>query len=769
MKTSLGPRDLLTSTKGPYCESWESTTNVLEQFGNNALSSKFITASPPPKKVCTSDENRLPNSPPQFGNRGLQKMKDEEASKITTPSPIMRRRMVNPTRSPSSNSLLQARTSIGRTNSMQTIHVRFNVPMAKGSSTASTPKTARKLDMAPLPAAPAKHVLLNKKTTMTVMHEDKVVLSRMSKDCVTESVVRSRCTKEWHTESVSNFRCPEEKTEVPVPVTAPVPPAPVYLEEPTTPSTKRKWSVKKRRNSVATTPKKEVRKNVVHTDAILRNRGESDKVLSETAKNDLRHGRFMELFVSEQRCAERVIALVPVRKALLEAKAITEEDADTLFMNAGKLGQLMQESHAIYVDLAKTYDSWNTMIAPTLRARLMVSLPEYEKYLMGYDASLKLFESFKENKKAVHVLEKCGVSMHDLHSWLAEAMQRLYKYLVALQSIVQETPENHSDRQDLVDVLGMVRRFMDGVNERKRDGEMQAKLQRITALFYPQDCENLLEELSEVCSKQTFIQGGPITLLEVEELHYQRPHACTADLLHSLDGLISGPQQSNSIEAGTHQGASKYLNLACPILDPKKVPFHGCDESAQQGKDELKKLRGSMSMDTLEDASSEYYAILTDGHLLLVFQDEKHLCLDTVMPLDMLWILDDQDRPNELIVVFPGGMRRIGAAPVGSSVSWGTTNSVGEWKAAISKEIEARMEKCPLRKKQRCSSSVWLEEDGTIVVKMNVKGNAQPDKESEQTVKYDSAFQMAQNSKNVKAPKKMANFLGRLKTPKKRE
>ena len=104
----------------------------------------------------------------------------------------------------------------------------------------------------------------------------------------------------------------------------------------------------------------------------------------------------------------------------------------------------------------------------------------YSEYANNYDDAIALYYKLMDDCPAFHafVLDAKTAGL-DLASYLIMPIQRLPRYMLLLQSLVQATPPMHPDAANVQRICTRARAVVDDINTRKRRHEEQAKLRAL--------------------------------------------------------------------------------------------------------------------------------------------------------------------------------------------------------------------------------------------------------------------------------------------------
>eukprot|EP01119_Soliformovum_irregulare_P010583 TRINITY_DN2614_c0_g1_i2.p1 TRINITY_DN2614_c0_g1~~TRINITY_DN2614_c0_g1_i2.p1 ORF type:complete len:677 (+),score=206.56 TRINITY_DN2614_c0_g1_i2:111-2141(+) len=133
----------------------------------------------------------------------------------------------------------------------------------------------------------------------------------------------------------------------------------------------------------------------------------------------------------------------------------------------------------------------------------------YTEYCVNHPTGWEtLKKCIKKNQKLALFLKEVGYDPNirglDLFSFLIKPVQRLCKYPLLVKELLNNTPESHSEYEDLRKAYEKINTVVDYINEKKREAEALTGLKRICAI---EGCEKigLIRHGRELISEGAFI------------------------------------------------------------------------------------------------------------------------------------------------------------------------------------------------------------------------------------------------------------------------
>ncbi len=470
---TVRPRDVFANTTGK--NQWESTTDALQAFGRNQLSSQFPSA-----KYMAADDAPTHSSPQSMRapvtTGSSKKMRvdaqlganaENSASVINSP-PMSRVTRLLKEESGDGDGILQ---QLGSPYAERKVERKRQAnptrsPMVKRAEARVTgPTTAEALAVAPVVVAAAAPV------------PTEAVPTPAPVECV--EAAHPPPLLALNLKDVVSCESPSGS--------APSSPA---LGRKLTPRGGNKGSWSARRGSTGRadvpavgSPMVKTRKLFAqgkHVEALgLRDRGSSDSILR--ASSNMRTSAVMEIVETETRYLLRLQGLMEARNELVRTGVVSTDDSRQIFGNLEQLHSLSTELQQKLAATTENFDANTTLIAPVMSEHLPY-LRLYEQYLCNYEDAVGRLATVCESKKVERVLRKLrgkvvaqGASLDDLKNWVAEPMQRVTRYQLLLLEVVKHTSAAHPDYKGLVQAHEECITWLHDMN--KRVGESQMKSQ----------------------------------------------------------------------------------------------------------------------------------------------------------------------------------------------------------------------------------------------------------------------------------------------------
>lgn len=687
-----------------------STTVLLEGMVPNGLSHKFETRSPPMRKPVASaaaaasgaarkarraaqnNEENVVNSPPQ--NRANVVMLDKDtydsSSSVLSPA-VDRKRCDNPTRSPATmrrlpNAVASASTSLSV----------MEIPGLKGR-VVHAPEAAPKARAvvfadATLPASPVRppvSVTTDSPTPVSIPTLALAAMDNAQLEALEQPLASSPAKRSPRLLAGKRLALGSESA----------PGSPRMDKQ------RKLFALAKHPNAEG-----------------LRDRGSSDMMIRATASK--RGAALRELLETERRYCARTGMCRKVRDELQRAGAITEEEGKTLFINVNSINKLSETLLADLVQAIESdaFDPATTCVAHVWSA-LVPFLKLYGDYLNKYGAAQELLALVKERKKVVQVLEKTrindGTNMcpQDLQNWIAEPMQRITRYPMMLEGLLKHTPNTHPDYAGLLEVHQQLKALVDQMNERVRRAENEMHYALLREIIVAGRTK-----LDDGVGRELLYHGTfrrqPEMGLGLEGRTFERSETSLELFCRQLDSITNdAPTSAEAVAAAKAKAeifdeASKASRAVPTLFAAAAVP--------QRTPDMPGATRPPTAIGSVED-EGELHAFLCRDLLLLATAtpDKGGLCVRDALPLAQCWVLHDDTRSDELIVAWPGGVRRLvpdaSIARCTAPLPVRNFTNIAEWRDQLVVAIERRVAEHARSLEERRSCAVWIEH-GSVVV-----------------------------------------------------
>lgn len=232
-----------------------------------------------------------------------------------------------------------------------------------------------------------------------------------------------------------------------------------------------------------------------------------------------------ELMDTEKTFGRDMLVIVDIYKATTSSCAIlTQEDVKILFGNSDQIGRfsmgfldsLKQAGRSVYVmpkterskkqsddqqanrvfpagtaqtasddqssmhdpDIVDAEADRQTSIGKVFKAHIDEMEQVYTQYLKNHNAANRKLQSLQSEPQVEIWLKACYQWADDLttawnlDSLLVKPVQRILKYPLLLQSLIEATPEDHPDREDLLEALRDLTRVSTQINEKTKQSDL---------------------------------------------------------------------------------------------------------------------------------------------------------------------------------------------------------------------------------------------------------------------------------------------------------
>ena len=165
-----------------------------------------------------------------------------------------------------------------------------------------------------------------------------------------------------------------------------------------------------------------------------------------------------------------------------ELDNLTHDDLDAIFLNIEVIAKVNEKF------LGELHAGVQPALAIKAAAKQFKGC--YTRYVNNYDAAEQHLNKLKASDKEKHrYLEVCKThpDAHglDLRSFLIQPVQRVPRYRMLLEDLLNHTEEGHPDEEPLRDALEKVKEVAAHINEDKRKAEDVEKLNAMVARFTP--------------------------------------------------------------------------------------------------------------------------------------------------------------------------------------------------------------------------------------------------------------------------------------------
>jgi hypothetical protein len=217
-----------------------------------------------------------------------------------------------------------------------------------------------------------------------------------------------------------------------------------------------------------------------------------------------------EILTSEQSYLRSMTIMIELFQKPMLQKAqqggigLTVEHVNTIF---GDIENILKVNTVLLQDLIKRMQNWSeSQKVGDIMLRLIPFLKMYSQYTERYENVLRLLEELSKNEAIANYL----MELHthplckglDLRSYLIMPIQRIPRYRLLLQDLVNNTPETHVDYVDLKNCLEKITQVADEINK--------------ASIFYKQrqkmlQLQKKLDKLQIIEPGRTFIKEGDLT------------------------------------------------------------------------------------------------------------------------------------------------------------------------------------------------------------------------------------------------------------------
>ncbi|XP_074658567.1 intersectin-1-like isoform X3 [Tubulanus polymorphus] len=184
---------------------------------------------------------------------------------------------------------------------------------------------------------------------------------------------------------------------------------------------------------------------------------------------------------------------------MLESKVLSQEELQQIFVNWEEL--IVCNTKLLKALRVRKKMSGEGQIIPIIGDILVENLPHLTAYIRFCSCQLKAGKLIQhktdEGSEFKELAKRCAQDSRTkgmpLSSFLLKPMQRITKYPLMISKILEYTPDNHPDHQNLVDALARAEELCNQVNEGVREQEHSDKLEWIQTHVI---CEGLSEKLT---------------------------------------------------------------------------------------------------------------------------------------------------------------------------------------------------------------------------------------------------------------------------------
>ncbi|KAH3745896.1 rho guanine nucleotide exchange factor 17 [Pelomyxa schiedti] len=138
----------------------------------------------------------------------------------------------------------------------------------------------------------------------------------------------------------------------------------------------------------------------------------------------------------------------------------------------------------------------------------------YSEYIVWHDKATAVFHNLQKLPAFTAWMRQMGTSEATNHmilpSYMIMPVQRLPRYLLLLNSLLEVTPPSHIDRENIAKALRIIRDLADTINTRKKEIEAYQKMEALSEKL--QDAP--VEFDGVVIPGRSFVHEGPLTYLK---------------------------------------------------------------------------------------------------------------------------------------------------------------------------------------------------------------------------------------------------------------
>lgn len=249
-----------------------------------------------------------------------------------------------------------------------------------------------------------------------------------------------------------------------------------------------------------------------HPDKDAKNRIQRHKVTQEIIKSEKSYVKQLSLFINRY--------MIPLdeqlreaKKSGVECKIATKEQRNDIFMNVTAIAGFNEE---LLKNLIEAYHNWpkKPLEISKLFHKMLPYFKAYSLYIIGYQKHLTTLLELKKNNpffvdwlKEIQNSDKELNPNGDITDLSITPIQRIPRYVLLLKELLNCTPEDDPDRENLIATIAETKELADYINESKRINENLQVAFKIQELIAGADVPNLLEP------HRYFLHEGPILTL----------------------------------------------------------------------------------------------------------------------------------------------------------------------------------------------------------------------------------------------------------------
>ncbi|XP_062619095.1 intersectin-1-like [Saccostrea cucullata] len=223
-------------------------------------------------------------------------------------------------------------------------------------------------------------------------------------------------------------------------------------------------------------------------------------VLAQTSSVESKRQNYIHELINteETYMSDMSIVLDAFYQPMATAEVMTPEELDTVFVNWKEL--ILCNTKLLKSVRVRKKMCGKGQVIQIIGDVLCENIPHMTPYIRFCSCQLNaaaLIQRYTENSPEFREIQKKCVQNPKtkgmpLSSFLLKPMQRITKYPLMIQKILQYTPENHPDRQNLEDALAKAEELCNQVNEGVRERENSDKLEWMQSHV---QCDGLQEKL----------------------------------------------------------------------------------------------------------------------------------------------------------------------------------------------------------------------------------------------------------------------------------
>ncbi|XP_065160133.1 intersectin-1 isoform X4 [Atheta coriaria] len=194
--------------------------------------------------------------------------------------------------------------------------------------------------------------------------------------------------------------------------------------------------------------------------------------------NKKRQDGIDELITTEMQYIEDLSVVKRVFEMPLKTSSIlNQKELENIFVN---LDDILHCNQIFLEDLLEKLEFDDDMIGDVILKNLPNMVPYVHFCKKQLDSASYLQKLYEDSTPFRDILRKCqadpALKGLPLSSFLLKPMQRITKYPLLIEKIIENTPDNHPDYQDLLEARSMADKFLKRINENMRQKEDYERL-----------------------------------------------------------------------------------------------------------------------------------------------------------------------------------------------------------------------------------------------------------------------------------------------------